>query len=560
MHDTHSPIFAPLVDSDYSLSNHQGRMSEQLKAYYFFRHVTRVILLSGLTFLALVALFMLPSHAHEVWLLTPAQVAALVTHPQPALFLGFSPITMLIALIAGGAVLAATMLDRHLVAHEVRLLQWLPRHPEYLVLTACRLGVGILCISAALGMAPRYGTPYFTNPTLFVSDLDLTRFSPEIMRTIQYAQIGLGLLLILNLMTRFAALGVIVLIGAGLWLFDKDMLPYLGHMLAPAGVVAALGSWFLPRYHWRITSHNALITTRVLTLFRIAMGLNFIYLAIAFKIQQPNLLIAIIEGAGLPTFGFSVIILSYIMGIVEFTIGVLIVVGVAVRPATLAAVGAMVFFMIVLREPPHVHANIIGAAIALLIMGSGRETVSFQVELSTMCQTARDIVAWARRSSQVLTQKLNYGGLAAAGLVALAGLWTPVVAARADLPATLFTRLPSHQPTPHLELKVERDASGHIVLDIDAQNFIFAALCTVPDEQSPIASGHAHIYVNNIKKGMISLPQKDLGVLPTGRYRVTVSLNDARHRFLVSEGHALMVTRILHIDPQGHIRLEHAES
>jgi hypothetical protein len=63
------------------------------------------------------------------------------------------------------------------------------------------------------------------------------------------------------------------------------------------------------------------------------------------------------------------------------------------------------------------------------------------------------------------------------------------------------------------------------------------------------------VYVNDRKLGMISIPQIDLGALKTGTYRVTVSLNDERHRFLVSKGKALMVTRLLDVDTKGHIHI-----
>jgi uncharacterized membrane protein YphA (DoxX/SURF4 family) len=540
-----------------------------IKMYKIIQYSFRFALLVALSFLALLFVFSFPSQAHEVWLLTPAQVAALVTHPQPELFRYLSSVTTAIALAAGLVVVLATYADKFLIAQEVRILsflpQFLPQKPEQLILTVCRVGLGILCISAALGLAPRYGTSYFVAPTLFVSDLEVARLGSSFMRIFQYAQLAVGALLITNIMVRFAGLGIFALVGLGYVYFGNDMTPYVGHLLAPAFLVVMLGGWFWPRRFEAESSDFQSTTSRILTAFRVLIGLNFMYLAIAFKIQQPNLLIAIIEGAGVPTFGFPVVLLSYIMGMVEFTIGLLIVVGVAVRPATLAAVGAMVFFMIVLKEPPHVHANIIGSALALLIMGSGRESISFHAQLAKSAHNqARQAMThyaqvWARRSSNVLSQKINYAGLAAACVVALGGLWTPVFAARADLPSTLFTLLPNAQPTPELEFKAERDSLGHVIVNIDAKNYTFAALCARTDVQSPIASGHAHVYVNDRKLGMISIPQIDLGALKTGTYRVTVSLNDERHRFLVSKGKALMVTRLLDVDAKGHVSLRRAE-
>ena len=540
------------------------RKDGKLHNFIVFSRFLRLFLICAVSFATLLLVFMLPLQAHELWLLTPAQVASLVTHPQPELFRFLNPITVAIAIVAGIVVVGATIMDKFLVIQEVRILKWLPHDPAYIALTACRVGVGILCISAACGLAPRYGTAYFTNPTLFFSDLDLTRLSDATMRYVQYAQIVCGLMLVLNFATRFAACGVLCLTVVGYSFFGKDIYPYLGHLLAPTLVIAALGSWLFSKSQantiQKMTPTNTISNLSILVLFRIAMGLNFIYLAIAFKIQQPNLLIAIIEGAGIPTFGFSVVILSYIMGIVELTIGVLIVVGIAVRPATLAAIGAMVFFMIVLKEPPHVHANIIGSSIALLVMGAGHETIKFHTSLAKMCGTARDIIAWSRRNSEIMAQKINYRGLVAAACVAFAGICTPVFAARADLPETLFTKLPAHQAIPELDIHVERDASGHIVLDIDAKNYTFAKLCSSADNAGTIASGHAHIYLDNIKVGMVSLPQKDLGALKQGQYRITVSLNDSRHRFLVAGGKALMTTRILEVDKNGHVKLNQPQA
>lgn len=90
---------------------------------------------------------------------------------------------------------------------------------------------------------------------------------------------------------------------------------------------------------------------------------------------------------------------------------------------------------------------------------------------------------------------------------------------------------------PGLELAVARDPVAGWNLRLATRNFAFAperaGLAPAPGE------GHAHVFVNGVKRGRLYGPWVHLDNLPPGRVTVAVTLNANDHRPLAVAGRAL---------------------
>lgn len=502
----------------------------------------RLLLLVALTSIATG----LPAQAHEVWLLSPIQIADLATRPQPDVFTQINPLALSLGLIAGLIVAAATFIDRYLLPVEQRLIGRLqPGSGGVLLDRLCRWGLALLFLTAALGLAPRHGTSFFAQPTLFVADLELTRAGPVLGRWLVGVQVALGVLLVANVLPRIAAAGVFALVAVGYGVFGPDMNAYAGHLVAPALVVLLMPR----RLEWR----DPVVTQRaeaVIRLFRVLVGINFVYLAVVFKIQQPNLIISIIETGSIPTFGIPTEVIAYVMALVELVVGILMIAGVAVRPAALAVIGAMVFFSITLREPPHVHANIIGAVVAMVLAGPRAATalavsgIDWRRRMAGAHGRIKLIVTnlAARPATLRLPDTPSRAGFMAAAAIAAAGFWTPFVAASSGgLPERVFHEVAASEPAPTLDFEVVALPNGSYAVEIKAPNFKFIDLCS--REETGLI-GHAHVYVNDRKAAVARAPFHEIGPLPPGRNRISISLNTMDHRFIVAQGQALIASKV----------------
>lgn len=316
-------------------------------------------------------LLLLPTraHGHEAWLLSAEEMLGLAAAPLPPLFAEPSWLGALLGAATALAFAAAVLIDARLRPCEARWsaprLVWL--WPTALL--ACRLGLGVLLVSAGLGLAPRHGTELFAAPTLFVGDLALTgAFAPY--RGLAGLEIVLGGALLMGVFARVAAVLTLALLPVAFALFGAVVWAYAGHIAAPTLLILCAGagrySLIDPEDRVRLLPSCAL----TLTVTRSLVGVTFVYLAIAYKLMQPNLIITILERGAVPLFGLPVAVVAFIMAMVEITVGLLLILGIAVRLASLAVLGAMLFLAVTLGEPLHIHANILGVLVALLALGA----------------------------------------------------------------------------------------------------------------------------------------------------------------------------------------------
>ena len=308
--------------------------------------------------------------AHEAWLLSPSEEAALADAPLPELFLS-TPILLGASAVGGVAAVLALAAENRFAAIERRLLAPMRALATDYGPLAIRLGLAATLAGAGLGALPRHGTEIWAEPTLFVPDMQLSMTTG--WGWLAFVQLVLALFLFAGLLTRTAATGVVLVACLGLWVFGMRFMSYAPHFIAPALLLLAFGggrasldralqTGLIPepgpdarRLLWRVV----LVTT----------GATFVYLAITHKLTQPTLLIAILTHAEFPSFGISLDWVAFFMMWVEVIAGALLAIGRLVRPIALFLIGAFTFFAVVLGETPLFHANLYGLMAMLLLAG-----------------------------------------------------------------------------------------------------------------------------------------------------------------------------------------------
>ena len=336
--------------------------------------------------------------AHEKWLLTPEQIAELSSKPLPEVYTNAWP-AMGIASTLILAFLALALLEIRFRPLETRLAAPLAQRAVSCGVVALRWGLAIMMATAALGIMPRHGVEFFSEPTLFVADLHLSKLG-EGWAWLAPAQLVLATLLAAGIATRLASLGVAVLAMAGFALFGGPFLSYGLHFLAPALIVFAYGAGRFSvdalvgggidesvmkairhdvvrrRLESLARSWRALIAAArrhregIYSLVLFMTGATFVYLGAKFKLANPALLIEILETGGFPTLGLSYEMTALIMTCVEITAGALLACGVLVRPIAFFLIGAFTLFAATLGESPLFHANLY--AMMLLFAMAGR--------------------------------------------------------------------------------------------------------------------------------------------------------------------------------------------
>lgn len=312
----------------------------------------------------------LPAKAHEAWLLTPAEIEALAAEPVPHLFT--SQLWLGIAALIGGVVtVAALRAEDVLRVHEERLCQPLAARAAEIGPLVLRLGLAVMLVLAATGGLPRHGTAMWAEPTLLVPDMQLGLIAG--WDWLIAVQLGIAILLMLGLFTRAASIGLIALALLGPILFGSTFLSYTPHFAAPGLMLALAGGGALSLDR-EFAIADPLVPARALLqpgwrLAQILVGAGFLYLAIAYKLTQPTLLIAILDHGSLPTFGMPNAVIALIMTGIEIICGALLIVGRLTRPVALAIIGAITVLAIGLGETPLFHANLYGVMIFFALSG-----------------------------------------------------------------------------------------------------------------------------------------------------------------------------------------------
>ena len=321
--------------------------------------------------------FSTPLLAHERWILTDAQIAEWSAKPLPELWRNWSWINGImiggfLAFTAGWIRLGFTGARELFPDLQARLSSY-----GHLVAPIIRFCLGWVLMSSAFGLEPRYGVVPMTSPTLFAPDLELTLCYPP-MPWLRWLEFGLGLGMWLGIYVRVLAATLLVLTLVATVAYQSAIYAYAGALV---GVSIYLlfqgpGSFFLPlptHPEWAETQ-EFLATyprARAQAIMRILTGVNIFYLAVAYKVFQPNLSIAILTLHDISLMGLPPDVSTLLMALVEFTAGILIMAGILLRPLALFFLGAFLMFAAMLPESFMSHALFYSVMLSFLFNGAG---------------------------------------------------------------------------------------------------------------------------------------------------------------------------------------------
>ena len=315
--------------------------------------------------------------AHERWILTPEQIQAWSEKPTPTLwstltFLNGSMILGFVLFTIGWIRLGFTGARELFPNLQARLGSF-----GNLVAPVLRFCLAWVLISSALGLEPRYGVERLASPTLFAPDLELGATVPG-MLGLRWFEFALGIGFLLGIYVRVCAVGLLLLALIGTLLFQSSIYAYAGALVGVAIYLLCQGpgSYYLPLPthpdFLAIQSELASVPRqRAQAIMRVLTGITIFYLAVAFKVFQPNLAIAILTIHDIRLMGMSPETSTLLMTLVEFTAGILIIAGILLRPLSLFFLSAFLLFAALLPESWMAHALFYGVMLSFLFNGAG---------------------------------------------------------------------------------------------------------------------------------------------------------------------------------------------
>ncbi|MCX7111970.1 MAG: cyclic nucleotide-binding domain-containing protein [Proteobacteria bacterium] len=317
------------------------------------------------------------SFAHERWILTPDQAEEWNAKLKPAVYT--SPSVLNISLIAGFFLFAVVWIRLGFTSARDLFPDLQARLGSYgdAVAPILRFCLAWVLISSALGFEPRYGVEPFSSPTLFAPDLELNQYGGS-WTGLRWVEFVLGLGFLFGIYVRILAVALMLLALPGLALFQQDLFAYAGALVGVAIylLLQGPGSYFVqmpvdPSLLPMQTQLAAQPRQRAQAIMRVLTGLNIFYLAVVFKIFQPNLTLGILTLFDVPILSSSPGEFTLFMALVEITCGVLITVGVMLRPLSLFFLFAFLFFAALLPESWMAHALYYGVMLSFLFNGAG---------------------------------------------------------------------------------------------------------------------------------------------------------------------------------------------
>ena len=330
-----------------------------------------------------VLLLLLPTYAvaHEMWVLTADMVDAWGSKPLPETFTSFTiptVLTLAIALSINGALVC---LHRNGANELFPLFRARMRAMRPYASVVLRFCLSWVLLSSALAMEPRYGNAAWSHPSLLAPDILISEL-PIGWQWLRWMQMVIGIALVAGVYVRVAATACLLLVCFSLFLVGMAALSYAPVYTAVALylIIVGAGSHYVPlpvpgtidKYCQHLVKNESV--SRAQFILRVLTGFNFLYLAVYFKVLQPNLMLAIIEVHKLPIMGFSPDVFAVIIAAAEVSIGLLIIFGILLRFLSVALIGAFTFFAICLSDAENLTSHILyyGVAVSFLFNGNGQ--------------------------------------------------------------------------------------------------------------------------------------------------------------------------------------------
>lgn len=326
--------------------------------------------------------------AHELWVLTPEQASQWNGRPKPEIFTQLTVTSLSIYLSAALCLVGCFLLYRYIASRTLatHLRARLIAYGDYAPV-ALRIALFIMLGTASLGLAPRLGTGIMQSPVLGAPDLEL-RLLPGNWGWVAVLEGVVAVCLLLGIYVRGAAVALLGLGLLGLFLFGEAMCAYIGLVGAAAVYLlfqgagsyavslpsfpgtARLSAWFAgqPR-------------ARVQCLLRLLVGADVLYLGLAYKFAQPNLMLGVLDLHHVPTLGMEPETFVLVAAIVETLAGAVILAGIMIRPVAVGLFVAFAFFSLVLWEGVFSHIVVYGLLVPLITNGAGQWHASLKTKV-----------------------------------------------------------------------------------------------------------------------------------------------------------------------------------
>jgi uncharacterized membrane protein YphA (DoxX/SURF4 family) len=330
--------------------------------------------------------------AHELWVLTPEQASQWNARPKPEIFTQLNATSVSIYLLVALCLVGCFLLYRYfasrtLASHlHIRLISYGDYAP-----VALRIALFIMLGTASLGLAPRLGTGIMQSPVLGAPDLEL-RLLPGNWSWVAVLEGVIAVCLLLGIYVRGAAVALLGLGLLGLFLFGEAMCAYIG--LVGAAAVYLLfqgaGPYAVPLPSFPATARLSAWFAgqpreRVQCLMRLLVGADVLYLGLAYKFAQPNLMLGVLDIHHVPTLGMAPATFVLVVAIVETLAGAVILMGIMIRPMAVALFVAFGFFSLVLWEGVFSHVVVYGLLVPLITNGAGQWRTSLTTKAASSC-------------------------------------------------------------------------------------------------------------------------------------------------------------------------------
>lgn len=325
--------------------------------------------------------------AHELWVLTPEQATQWNARPTPDIFTPLHVTSLSIYLLTALCLIGCFMLYRRTASSALvsQLQARLTSYGDYAPV-ALRIALFVLLGTASLGLAPRLGTGVMQSAVLGAPDLEL-RLLPGDWSWVAAIEGVLAVCLLLGIYVRGAAAALLGLGLLGFYLFGQAMCAYIGLVGAaavyllfqgagpyampapPVPGTAGLSAWFAgqPR-------------ERVQWLLRVLVGADVLYLALAYKFAQPNLMLGVLDVHHVPTLGLEPATFVLLAAVVETLAGLFIIAGIMIRPVAVGLFVAFAFFSVILWEGVFGHIIMYGLLVPLITNGAGQWHASIKTK------------------------------------------------------------------------------------------------------------------------------------------------------------------------------------
>ena len=321
------------------------------------------------------------SVAHEMWVLTDDMVKVWGDKSFPATYTSFTIPTVLTLVIALGINSVLVRLNRSGANELFPLYRARMRSMRPYTALVLRFSLAWVLLSSALAMEPRFGNVIGGDPTLLAPDI-LIGDLPVHWQWLRWLQLVIGVVLIAGVYVRLAAAACLLLVCFSLFLVGMAAMAYAPVYTGVALylLVAGPGSHYVPlpvsaiiNSYCQKMKQNVSVS-RAQYILRVLTGFNFLFLAVCFKVLQPNLTLAIIEIHHLPTMGLSPEVFVLIIAVTEVSIALLILFGILVRFVSVALIVAFTFFAICLSNAENITSHMLyyGVAISFLFNGNGQ--------------------------------------------------------------------------------------------------------------------------------------------------------------------------------------------